>query len=206
MTTKTFALTVITAALVVTLAGCSALEKVQSGGAQPSGQASTPAQPQPAETQPAQQAPEVTQPPGAAAAAQSGQPIVSSDVASQGTTLRVEITGLQRQGQFVTLSWTITNTGETDWSMSSNLGDTPAGLGLTVAGVSLVDTTNARRYRVARTGDEDSPTCVCSEYDVTTDPDEAVPLYATFRAPPPEVTQINVEFPILGVFNGVPIS
>jgi hypothetical protein len=136
----------------------------------------------------------------------SGPPIAVGDVESQGTTLHVEITGLERRGRLVTLSWTITNTGSDEWGMSSWMGETAGGLGLTVAGVSLVDPRNAKRYRVARTGEPDDLTCVCSGYDVTTYPGEKVPLYATFTAPPPEVTSIDVEFPILGVYGDVPIS
>lgn len=151
-------------------------------------------------------APAAAPPSGAAPVRRSGAPIVTGEVESQGTTLHVEITGLERAGRLATLSWTITNTGSAEWSMSSLMGDTYAGLGLTVAGVSLVDPVGAKRYRVARTGDPDSPTCVCSDYDVTTRPGEVVPLYATFTAPPPEVTSVDVEFPVLGVFGDVPLA
>ncbi|MFF5209410.1 hypothetical protein [Streptosporangium sp. NPDC000396] len=145
--------------------------------------------------------------PDASAPPQQGKVIATRDVKAGGADLTVDITGLRRQGRLITLSWTVTNKGDTAWDMSSNMGDTPAGIGLTVGGVSLVDPVNAKRYRVARTGEGLSRVrCVCSEYDVRTEPGEVLPLYATYAAPPPDVRRINVEMPVLGVFTDVPIS
>jgi hypothetical protein len=122
------------------------------------------------------------------------------------TELRVEITGLKREGKLTTLSWTVTNTGDRSWDMSSKLGDINANLGLTVAGVSLIDRVNGKRYRVARTGEYPNYQCVCSDYDIETHPGEVLHLYAVFGSPPPEVTKVDVEMKALGVFTDVPIS
>ncbi|MFF0307618.1 hypothetical protein ACFYSC_09325 [Streptosporangium sp. NPDC004379] len=140
------------------------------------------------------------------APAQQGTVIATRDAKIEGTELTADITGLRRQGRMVTLSWTITNTGDTDWSMYTRLGDESTHLGLTVAGVSLVDPVNAKRYRVARTGEGTGTKCVCSAYENSIDAGEVVTMYATYAAPPPDVQKINVEMPVLGVFTDVPIS
>ncbi|MBB4916602.1 hypothetical protein [Streptosporangium saharense] len=132
--------------------------------------------------------------------------IAAREVRSGGAKLVVRITGLKRQGRLAMLTWTVTNEGDTRWQMTSSLGDTPGGLGLTVAGIGLVDPVNGKRYVVARTGDYPKVTCLCSDYDVFTEPDEVLPLNATFAAPPPDVTKINVDLKVLGVFADVPIS
>lgn len=132
--------------------------------------------------------------------------IAHKEVKAGGADLTVKITGLRRQGRLSTLTWTVTNDGDDRWKMTSDMGDTPGGLGLTVAGVSLVDPVNGKRYAVARTGKYPKPTCLCSEYDVFTEPGEVLPLHATFAAPPPDVTKINVDLKVLGVFTDVPIS
>ncbi len=132
--------------------------------------------------------------------------IASKEVKAGGADLTVQITGLKRQGRLSTLTWTITNKGDSRWEMGNDMGDTPGGLGLTVAGISLVDPVNGKRYTVARTGKYPHATCLCSDYDVFTEPDEVLPLHATFAAPPPDATKINVDLKVLGVFTDVPIS
>ncbi|WP_067168962.1 hypothetical protein [Microtetraspora niveoalba] len=140
------------------------------------------------------------------APAEQGTVIARRDVKASGADLTVEITGLKRQGRLATLTWTVTNTGAKRWQMSSGMGDTPGGLGLTVAGVNLVDPVNGKRYTVARTGAYPHAKCLCSDYDVFTEPGEVLPLHATFAAPPPDVTKINVDLRVLGVFTDVPIA
>ncbi|MEV7006394.1 hypothetical protein [Streptosporangium sp. NPDC051022] len=132
--------------------------------------------------------------------------IAARAVKAGGADLTVRITGLRRQGRLATLTWTVTNQGDVRWEMGSDMGDTPGGLGLTVAGISLVDPVNGKRYVVARTGQYPKATCLCSKYDVFTEPGEVLPLHATFAAPPPDVTKINLDLKVLGVFTDVPIS
>ncbi|MGJ6966480.1 hypothetical protein ACSDR0_31670 [Streptosporangium sp. G11] len=149
---------------------------------------------------------------GATGATETGDPaerekvIARREVKASGADLTVEITGLRRQGRLSTLTWTVTNDGEDRWQMNSDMGDTPGGLGLTVAGISLVDPVNGKRYVVARTGKYPRAKCLCSDYDVFTEAGEVLSLHATFAAPPPDVTKINVDLKVLGVFGDVPIS
>ncbi|WP_405143190.1 hypothetical protein OG589_37415 [Sphaerisporangium sp. NBC_01403] len=159
-------------------------------GATASAQATEPAMPAQSESAPTEQ----------------GSVIASKEVKAGGAELTVQITGLKRQGRLSTLTWTVTNKGDSQWQMGSDMGDTPGGLGLTVAGISLVDPVNGKRYTVARTGKYPHATCLCSDYDVFTEPDEVLPLHATFAAPPPDATKINVDLKVLGVFTDVPIS
>ncbi|MEV4094966.1 hypothetical protein [Streptosporangium saharense] len=198
------------AALAAVLSGCGMLpgQSGQQGGGgeerQPLSAATTTPTQQAAEQpteQVTEQAPEQPDAP-----VERERTIAAREVKADGAKLVVRITGLKRQGRLATLTWTVTNTGDTRWQMSSNLGDTPGGLGLTVAGISLVDPVNGKRYVVARTGAYPKATCLCSNYDVFTEPDEVLPLNATFAAPPPDVTKINVDLKVLGVFADVPIS
>lgn len=193
------------AALAAVLSGCGMLpgQSGQQGGGgeerQPPSAATTPT-PQATEQATAQ----ATEQPDAPV--ERDRTIAAREVKADGASLVVRITSLRRQGRLATLTWTVTNTGDTRWQMSSNLGDTPGGLGLTVAGIGLVDPVNGKRYVVARTGAYPKATCLCSNYDVFTEPDEVLPLNATFAAPPPDVTKINVDLKVLGVFADVPIS
>ncbi|MEU3164969.1 hypothetical protein [Streptosporangium sp. NPDC006930] len=144
--------------------------------------------------------------PGEPAPAEQERVIARREVKTGGADLTVEITGLKRQGRLSTLTWRVTNNSDDRWQMTSGMGDTPGGLGLTVAGISLIDPVNGKRYVVARTGKYPRAKCLCSDYDVFTEAGEVLPLHATFAAPPPDVTKINVDLKVLGVFTDVPIS
>ncbi|MGW2152392.1 hypothetical protein [Nonomuraea sp. NPDC001699] len=117
---------------------------------------------------------------------------------------RVDITALKRQGRTVTLNWTIT---ATDGKVNVHNGLGTGTLDYTVANVSLIDPVNAKRYRVARNGTGPDATCVCSgTQGQFLESGQASTLYAVFAAPPPEVTKVNVEMPMLGVLTDVPLS
>lgn len=117
---------------------------------------------------------------------------------------RVEITRLQRQGKSVLLVFTFTNLSDESWYTGDMMG--AARNDWTVAGVTLVDPVNGKRYLVARSGSRDGP-CVCSKRaNVHVAPEATVEFNATFAAPPPDVTQINVDIPNVGVLLDVPIS
>jgi hypothetical protein len=80
-------------------------------------------------------------------------------------------------------------------------------LDYTVSDVSLIDPVNAKRYRVARNGTDQNAECVCSDTQGQfLEAGDATTLYAVFAAPPPEVTKVNVEMPMMGVFTDVPLS
>jgi len=136
-----------------------------------------------------------------------GGVLASRDVQAEGYSLTIDITELKRQGQSATLSFRITNTGGGDsfWSMYETLGAESSDY--TVSGVVLVDPVNAQRYLVARSGGEDGP-CACSQQtsDIYLYVGDSAEFFATYAAPPPDVTTINVEFPTFGAFTDVPIS
>lgn len=142
------------------------------------------------------------------AVAQEPTVIASRKVVHEDSRLRIDITGLKRQGRIVTLTWTITNLGDptNTWSAGADLG---AGgyLDFTVSGVALIDPVNGRRYRVARNGTGENAQCVCTgRLARNIRGGESLQMYAVYGAPPPDVTKVNVEFPSLGVFTDVPIS
>lgn len=183
----------------VGLAGCGVLPGQQGGGEQnQSGAAPTSAE-QPA-TAPA--APEQTAP------AQATQVIATREASTGAGDMygkaRVDITALKRQGRTVSLNWTIT---ATDGKVNMHNGMSRGTLDYTVSGVSLIDPVNAKRYRVARNGTGEDAECVCSgTQGQFLEPEQASSLYAVFAAPPADVTKVNIEMPMIGVFTDVPIS
>ncbi|GAA3471391.1 hypothetical protein [Nonomuraea roseola] len=134
------------------------------------------------------------------------QAIASREMEHAESNLRVDITGLKRQGRIATLTWTVHNLDPSsdDYYVGSNLGT--GNLDWTVAGVSLIDPVNGKRYRVARNGTGDDATCVCSRVNQRIKGGSALEMYAVYGAPPADVSTVTVEIPNLGVFPDVPIS
>ncbi|GAB2470328.1 hypothetical protein [Streptosporangium sandarakinum] len=136
-----------------------------------------------------------------------GQVLASRKTRSEGNDLRLDVTGLVRQGRTVTLNWTVTNLGaEKDtWIPHQKLGAEM--LDFTVSGVSLIDPVNAKRYRVARNGTGKEAECVCSRTSGSSvKGGSSLEFYAVFGAPPADVAKVNIEFPSIGVITDVPIS
>lgn len=134
-----------------------------------------------------------------------GQAVATRTVRVKGAEVRVEITGLRREGRLVTLNWSATTVNDGTWYIYTYMSaDRKTS---DVSGVSLVDPVNAKRYRVARGGGQGGA-CVCSATDdlYSVGPGEAATLSATFPAPPPEVAKVNVEIPLLGTFTDVPLA
>ncbi|MFF0862885.1 lipoprotein [Nonomuraea sp. NPDC003560] len=186
--------TIVLIGAAVVLAGC---------GMSPGGQPQTAAKeatttaPAPPRTAPAQ-----TAPPQADVVIATREAKVGSG--DQYGKARVEITALLRQGKTATLNWTITAV-EGKVNVHNGLGG--GALDYTVSNVSLIDPVNAKRYRVARNGTDADATCVCSgTQGQFLEAGESSTLYAVFAAPPPEVTKVNVEMPMLGVLTDVPLS
>ncbi|MFG1698443.1 hypothetical protein [Nonomuraea sp. NPDC049309] len=190
------------------LAGCGVLPgppgsggeaPTTSAAAQPTQEASAPAQQTPAQeaSAPAQQTPAEE----ATVIATRTAKVSAGDMTGAG---RVDITSLRRQGKTASLTWTITAT-EGKVNVHNGLGRGP--LDLTVSNVSLIDPVNAKRYRVARNGTTKDAECVCSgTQGQFLEPGESSTLYAVFAAPPPDVTKVDIEMPMFGVLNDVPIS
>ncbi|WP_406311656.1 hypothetical protein OHA77_23420 [Streptosporangium sp. NBC_01639] len=202
---RKMALAVAAPALAVLLTGCGMIPGLPQGGggeekqtgAQGRQPVSAPAQQEPATQAPAQQE---------TAPVQQDKVIASRKASDDGKELRADVIGLVRQGRTVTLNWNVVNLSKDDsWFLHNRMStDT---LNYTVDAVSLIDPVNAKRYRVARNGTGEDSQCVCSKTQgLQVKADGSASLYAVFGAPPPDVTKVNVEFPVLGVLTDVPIS
>ncbi|WP_214321036.1 hypothetical protein [Nonomuraea sediminis] len=119
-------------------------------------------------------------------------------------TAKVDITLLQRQGKLVSLNISVTAL-DGKVSLHGQMGNDPGDL--TLGRVSLIDTVNGKRYRVARNGTGADAACICSTTQgVWPEKGQTASLYAVFGAPPPDVTKVNIEMPPFGVFTDVPLS
>jgi hypothetical protein len=143
--------------------------------------------------------------------------LAQADISAGRTKLRVAVNELRASGQLMQLTFTVTNTEPEsvtgNWQVGTFFADgvyqaegtNVATLdGLSVDGVYLVDPANAKRYLVARTPDH---VCVCTTNTSTVfvGPGQSVPLTATFKAPPPEVTTLRVQIPKAPAFD-VPVQ
>ncbi|MEV1245443.1 hypothetical protein ACIBO2_01860 [Nonomuraea sp. NPDC050022] len=193
--------TIALAVAAVALTGCGMLPGQQGGGGEEqTGQTAPPERATTAASAPAEAQP--------TAPAQEAKAIASREVkvgaGGQYGKARVDITGLKRQGRTISLNWTVT---ATEGKVNLHNGMSSGTLDYTVSAVSLIDPVNAKRYRVARNGTGEDAKCVCSgTQGQFLDSGDASTLYAVFAAPPPDVTKINVEMPMMGVFTDVPIS
>lgn len=139
------------------------------------------------------------------------QVLASRDGSSGEVPLRIEVTDLFRQGQLVTVNFSVNyrtpDDGEQsgNWQVANAFGDGNADNGHdTVDGVYLVDDQNRKRHLVARDSEDQ---CVCSTGLGSTfvDPGQTLVLTATFAAPPPDVEAVDVQIPLAGTFSDVPI-
>lgn len=117
--------------------------------------------------------------------------------------VQVDLNDLQVTGQGTWLQFTARNTdpdpaSTNSWQVAGFFADS----GLTVDGITLVDTKNSKRYLAART---DQNECVCSTNLAGTfiSGGKGVVLYSLFAALPPEVDTVDVVVPKLGTFSGV---
>lgn len=179
------------------LTGCGMLPQAQAGGGQEKQAVETTTAPAPVEEKVEDNAEVPTE---------ELQAIASRKVSHDGTSLRVDITSLKRQGKIATLTWTLTNLdeGPGSWYVGTKLGSRT--LDWTVSGVTLIDPVNGKRYRVARNGTDEEAKCVCSRVNEHIKSGDALEMYAVYGAPPADVTKVNVELPDLGVFTDVSIS
>nr|WP_311132229.1 hypothetical protein [Nonomuraea gerenzanensis] len=198
MIRKTFALSV----AAVALAGCGMLPGAQGGGGEErQSQAAVEGQATPTSAAPETQQARSAPPQDAEVIASREVKVGAGDMYGKA---RVDVTALRRQGRTLSLNWTVTAT-EGKVNLHNGLGGGP--LDFTVSSVSLIDPVNAKRYRVARNGTGQDAECVCSgTQGQFLEPEEASTLYAVFAAPPADVTKINIEMPMFGVFTDVPIS
>ncbi|MFI6596126.1 hypothetical protein ACIBHX_07755 [Nonomuraea sp. NPDC050536] len=191
----------------VALTGCGLLPAQQGGGGEEKQQTAAVAPSKPS-TEPSTGAPATTPARQDTPAQQSDKAIAGREVkvtsgGSSGTA-KVDITLLQRQGKVVSLNFSVTAL-DGKVSLHGQMGASP--LDLSVSRVSLIDTVNGKRYRVARNGTGSDAACICSSTQgVWPEKGQTTSLYAVFGAPPPDVTKVNIEMPPFGVFTDVPLS
>jgi hypothetical protein len=131
-------------------------------------------------------------------------PIASTDATIAEVPMRVEITELARQGQVVTLNFTVTNLSDRQSDVFYRSFDDTTN-GTAVDGLLMIDSGNGTEYHVIRRPDEG---CLCSdELPFQLEKHQSVSLFATFDAPPPSTTKANITFPgSVGTLTDVPIS
>jgi hypothetical protein len=131
--------------------------------------------------------------------------IASAEATVADIPLRVDITELTRQGQFLTLNFAATNTSPAKDSGVFYREFDDNQRGTATDGLLLIDPRNGKEYKVVRNPGEG---CLCSDnVPFSLEPGDTVNLFATFDAPPASVSEVNVSFPSgLGTITGVPIS
>jgi hypothetical protein len=156
-----------------------------------------------------------TTPSGSATTVTSSQPpLATRDGGIDGKPAALAILTLKRSGQTVELTIAVSTTSTSQVQIGEAFddgigetvggGSTVAGL-FTMDGVYLVDTTNAKKYPVGR---DPSGQCLCETNLNNAFVTAGAPLVlsATFGAPPPTVSRVNVSIPNFGTFVNVPLS
>jgi len=200
---------VLVAGLGLGLSGCS-------GDSDTSGKAA-PAQPAGASTTPsgtATPSPSVSasgsSAPGAVQGAPEGGPalVPGREISSNGARWRVEVVSAVRQADFLKLSTRVTlleMKPDDDWVMAYEVWVAGAG-GSSAQGFELLDLVGKKRYLVAR---DSAGNCVCTRNvnGIQLVPGQSTILEATFAAPPPSVSKVEVVGPApIGTFSDVPTS
>ncbi|WP_378784632.1 hypothetical protein ACFMQL_04185 [Nonomuraea fastidiosa] len=133
--------------------------------------------------------------------------LASREGSFEHTKFRVDIVQLLRRDRFVNLTFTVTVLDDggdvTGWSVHSAFSASPSAQPK-VDGVFLVDVKNAKKHLVAV---DSEGKCVCSRIQALfLKKDDTAVLSATFAAPPPDVTTVDVHIPNVGTLSDVPIS
>lgn len=189
------ALTLVLLGLLVTLLGCgqSAENKQASSNDQPT--RSTEADPQ---------AGGAANAPAAAPVAPAAVVLATADGEKAGT--RVEITELKRSSDnTLTLRFAMVNDSPEQLSFNYNYGDPDHSIKdfNSIAGVTLVDGANKKKYFVVR---DTENSCLCSR-DLKDIPAKSrANVWAKFPAPPDDVQKISIVIPHFGPIDDVPIS
>jgi len=116
----------------------------------------------------------------------------------------VEIIGLKRAGNTITLRFKVTNNGGEnirlgpDFAEGNNRADYNS-----IGGVNLLDTANKKKYFVVRDQDKN---CICSRGIENFKAKQTTNLWAKFPAPPETVDKITVSIPHFMPMDDVPIS
>jgi hypothetical protein len=130
--------------------------------------------------------------------------IANADGEKAGT--RVEITELKRSSDnTLTLRFAMVNDSAEPLAFNYNYGDPDHSIKdfNTVAGVTLVDGTNKKKYFVVR---DTENTCLCSRGLKDIPAKSRGNVWAKFPAPPDDVQKISIVVPHFGPIDDVPIS
>jgi hypothetical protein len=185
-------------------AACSGKQQAdtQSSPAPVTQQTTAPQQTATATAQAAQPAATDAQP---AAGVQPGAAANASLPSSDGdqTATRVVINALKREGDTVTLRFTLYNDSTAALDTGSRFNGADYAGYRNVSGVNLVDTASKKKYFVIADTDR---TCLCSQGVDDIAPRTSAALWAKFPAPPANVQKITVEIPHFLPLDNVPIS
>lgn len=155
-----------------------------------------------------------TTPTGTTTATVASPPLATRTGTIDKEPVTLSIVSLKRSGTTAELTLSLSTTG----SQSVTVGDTfDDGIAETVTGgttlsgaytldgIYLIDTTDSKKYPVAR---DSNNACLCDSNLLGPDLTSAAPMFlsATFGAPPTTVTAVNVFIPQFGTFVNVPIS
>ena len=128
--------------------------------------------------------------------------------------MRLDITGLKRRGDLLDLTATLTNleqdrSRDLRWQVAGRF-DGPyrediTSSGNSFSGAVLTDLAGKKRYLVAA---DSGGACVCTVELSSTfvGAGQSVELDATYAAPPPATTTLDVSVPTLGTFRDLPVS
>ncbi|MCJ1677851.1 hypothetical protein MTF65_10950 [Streptomyces sp. APSN-46.1] len=168
----------ISAALLLTLAGCGEDGQAKTSPSAPPVKSATPSagsQPQASSSQP-------SAPPQIIATAKGEAGIV------------LDINSAARDaGGFITVSGQIKNTGDKPFGNTAAWrGNELKASGVSMAGVTLVDKVGKKRYYVLRDTDG---RCLCTTGVVIIEAGQSVPFFAQFPAPPATTSEVEFNFP-----------
>ena len=118
--------------------------------------------------------------------------------------LRVEVRDLKRgEGGVVTLRLRLVNGSASAYDASCGMRDREFDDSCgEFTGAYLLDATNKKKYTVVRDSEKK---CVCSTI-AAVEPGKKMNIWATFPAPPAEVSEVTVVVPLFEPIEGVPIN
>lgn len=137
-----------------------------------------------------------------------GEVLATATGADDSLPLRLELNAVRRQGSTVSITFGVTNQGDKRWQVAqffSGPGRGDVDTSSTLAGVSLIDTVNGRRYPVLFGEDG---VCACDS-DLSgrfVGPGETGRFSALTGAPPREVDTVDVQIPGFGTFSAIPLA
>jgi hypothetical protein len=122
----------------------------------------------------------------------------------QNPEVRVEVRDLKRgDGGVVTLRLRLVNGSETAFDATCDMRDPDFSDSCgQFTGVYLIDASNKKKYAVVRDSEKN---CICSTVEAV-EPGKKMNIWATFPAPPSDVSKITVVVPTFEPIEGVPIN